>query len=525
MKKTLLLAGLCALGLTAAAQNPYAYGLYAEGLTNGNVDTKATALMVNYTLNNGADAVTIDVYDGETLVKSFPVTDGATVGAHAVSLPLTDLPKEKVLTWKVNVKSAIPESPSLVDKSYVFWSPYGIAIDNNTESDYFGRILVTETQSNMSDSYWTASEGVKAGVYAFDPQLQRIKNAEGTYGYRFGINFNHFLYPSGNKAFGPKKVRISKDGRIFLGIQDCLHSPIYEITPDLGTATPVFVGNIAADTTGVVSDAQGNFIAGASAAFDVTGEGDNLKLVNLSCKGGQVFSYGAYQCYEYKLGKAKTIETAVTDEQEVMDYSMQYTISAQSVSLAYDNNGGLWYCQYRGAPSDLQPAVKHINAKGEEDYSDITTVARGGGIAFNRDFSLLAMPTASKQIGIFQVDYDVDGKPTLTKIYTITGATNGCNDIAFDYADNLYTCCNSNELFVQYRIPRLDETLATPAAAKYAFTIPASTGVADNVAGKVVAGVKYYNVAGVEASEPFSGINVVVTNYTDGTKTMAKVVK
>ena len=135
------------------------------------------------------------------------------------------------------------------------------------------------------------------------------------------------------------------------------------------------------------------------------------------------------------------------------------------------------------------------------------------------------MPIASKQIGVFQVDYDADDKPTLTKIYTIDGKTNGCNDIAFDYADNLYTCCNSNELFVQYRIPRLEETLATPAATKYAFTIPASTGVADNVAGKVVAGVKYYNVAGVEASKPFSGVNVVVTNYTDGTKTVAKVVK
>ncbi len=525
MKKSLLLAGLCALSLSAAAQNPYAYGLKADGITDGKVDTKATTLAVSYTLNAAAQSVTIDVYDGENLVKSFPVTDGATIGDHSVNLPLADLPKEKELTWKVNVKNPIPENPSATGKQYQFWSPYGIAVDNNTESDNFGRILVTETQSNMTEKYWTYSEGVKAGVYAFSPQMERVKNSEGTYGFRFGLQFNHFLYPSGNKAFGPKKVRISKDGRIFLGVQDCVHSPIYEITPDLSSATPVFVGTLAADTTGVVSDANGAFIAGASAAFDVTGEGDNLKIVNLSCKGGQVFSYGAYQCYEYKLGKAKSIETAVTDDQEVMDYSMQYTISAQSVSLAYDNNGGLWYCQYRGAPTDQQPAVKHINAKGEEDYSDITTVARGGGIAFNRDFSMLAMPIGTKKIGVYQVDYDTDGKPTLTSIYTIDGVTNGCNDIAFDYADNLYTCCNSHELFVQYQIPRIEETLATPAAAKYAFSIPTSTGVADNVAGKVVAGVKYYNVAGVEASKPFSGINVVVTNYTDGTKAVTKVVK
>ncbi len=52
------------------------------------------------------------------------------------------------------------------------------------------------------------------------------------------------------------------------------------------------------------------------------------------------------------------------------------------------------------------------------------------------------------------------------------------------------------------------------------------TGVADNVAEKTVESVKYYNLAGVESAEPFSGINIVVTRYTDGTtKSEKKVVK
>ena len=49
--------------------------------------------------------------------------------------------------------------------------------------------------------------------------------------------------------------------------------------------------------------------------------------------------------------------------------------------------------------------------------------------------------------------------------------------------------------------------------------------MADNVAAKTVASVKYYNMAGVEASEPFAGVNVVVTTFTDGSKTVAKAVK
>ena len=43
-------------------------------------------------------------------------------------------------------------------------------------------------------------------------------------------------------------------------------------------------------------------------------------------------------------------------------------------------------------------------------------------------------------------------------------------------------------------------------------------------AGKAVAGVKYYNVAGVAADEAFDGVNIVVTKYVDGTQSVAKVV-
>ena len=52
-----------------------------------------------------------------------------------------------------------------------------------------------------------------------------------------------------------------------------------------------------------------------------------------------------------------------------------------------------------------------------------------------------------------------------------------------------------------------------------------STSVADATAEKEVAGVKYYNLAGVESATEFSGINIKVTTYTDGTKKAVKVIK
>ena len=42
---------------------------------------------------------------------------------------------------------------------------------------------------------------------------------------------------------------------------------------------------------------------------------------------------------------------------------------------------------------------------------------------------------------------------------------------------------------------------------------------------KSVANVTYYNLAGQQSAQPVEGVNIVVTTYTDGTRTTAKVIK
>ena len=56
--------------------------------------------------------------------------------------------------------------------------------------------------------------------------------------------------------------------------------------------------------------------------------------------------------------------------------------------------------------------------------------------------------------------------------------------------------------------------------------VPKTESAVENInAGKAVAGVKYYNVAGQAADKAFDGVNVVVTTYVDGTQSVVKVVK
>ena len=42
---------------------------------------------------------------------------------------------------------------------------------------------------------------------------------------------------------------------------------------------------------------------------------------------------------------------------------------------------------------------------------------------------------------------------------------------------------------------------------------------------KVVVGVKYYNMAGVESDVPFQGVNIEVTTYDDGSRLSRKIMK
>ena len=76
-----------------------------------------------------------------------------------------------------------------------------------------------------------------------------------------------------------------------------------------------------------------------------------------------------------------------------------------------------------------------------------------------------------------------------------------------------------------YNISLVKEQIKDPiAGVKMVVTKKTVTGVND-INAKAVAGVKYYNLAGVESNVPFDGVNIVETTYTDGTKAAAKVIK
>lgn len=70
-----------------------------------------------------------------------------------------------------------------------------------------------------------------------------------------------------------------------------------------------------------------------------------------------------------------------------------------------------------------------------------------------------------------------------------------------------------------------DDPLSLAVAPKLDYNAPTVTGVDQPDADKQVLTRTYYNLAGVESSKPFDGVNIVVTRYTDGTQTATKVLR
>lgn len=567
MKKSLLFAGLLALGLTAFAQNPFAYNASTGEASDQD-------LPVIYTLNAAAERVVVDFID-ETGATAKSVELGEeflTPGEHVALVSFEDLEVGETYSLAVRVKGAVLTAPVQCDPVYTFWSPYGIAIDNDPMSKHFGRVLITECQPSVNakgatTAYWTSlnHSGVGVGIYDFDPQFNRLQNPQGKYGYVGDPNIQEsYSYadysqagPSTGTTFSLKKVKISADGRIFVGGLDVKNGqPLYEVNPDnLAEWNPIFVGEKSKyEETGYncnLYNEDGEFVAGYSACFAVTGSGDDLKIMNLSSTRGQSFSYGNYKMFEYLLGTATTWDAVPDEMDEVIPLSGQYTISAQSVSIDYDPNGNIWWAQYRGSPTEDQPTMKHAskNADGEweEDYSFVTdpdagfTFNRGGGIAVSPDGTKLAFSTGNFKLTVADVTYDEFGTPSIdmANAMTVTSTdVRGFNDIAWDVAGNLYGCDNGLETFRRFAFPRTaagvpkrtttttddPNEVSTPLRPEFNFTVPTITGVKE-ISAKVVASVEYVNMNGQVSNTPFEGVNVVVTHYADGTKSVTKIVK
>lgn len=453
------------------ARNAYAYDI--------KVDKQDGNYVVSYRLNAPASQVKVQLWQGEEMLKEF---DGTTIAQYVddskaevnnlntVTITAADMPQVNGRAqFRVAVTSETLTEATVAEKAYRFYHPAGVAIDNNTDSPYFGRLYMTEAMPSTSATYHSYGEGNGQGLYIFDQMLNPVANAGGTYAFKGGQTFQSD-FSGGNTSYDPRKVRISKDGRVLLSGQNENGIALWEVNPDDLNAdfTEVIKGTVNTENY-EIQTADGEFMAAPNVSMDVKGEGANLKVLMLSTnKSGIAYAYSGFRTDEYDLGTATEWTTAPSRKIEAL--SGKYTITHTNTTVLYDNEGGIWYVNSRATATEEQPALVHINAEGVEDYKladGSGTYYGGAGIAFNHDFTRLAV-AQNAAIAIFSVTKDADGKPVLTEELNFpTTIGRNCNDIAWDIADNLYIVGNSGEWLKAISLPRESGEVTVAAPSQY----------------------------------------------------------
>lgn len=463
---SLLLAGTTAWSADLVQKNAYAYDIRVNS-------TELYNPVVSYKLNGLASAVKINVLADGQIVHT---VDGTTDQTNSVAVSVPEAAYGNItFSLDVTTKTTVTTPTLIKDKIsgngtgsgyYLFYGPYGLTVNNCTDAETFGRILVTENR-NQADIYGsaaktnrftsTANNGRGAMIYAFDPQWQPIANeqAGGKYGFNAALSVNT------TEIHGDfNRIKYSADGRLFLATADAKRNAgVFELNPD----------NLNEAAVPVITQTK---VFG----MDVWGTGNNMEIAIFSgTYGGSTFTLSTCAIETFK-ADGNTFKS--TGTYPYIAPTLAWYGNNMSPYLCFDPDGkGFWAGQYRS--NATEPHYIHTNVGGSSaDVDDRTTIAYGAGMAYNKDFTLFARCEGANTIVVYKVTNVNDGKaPTLQKLGSFafypSGGNRYINGIAFDYANNLYACDNSSEWVASYQLPAawVGSSVTVPAPSSQAYVI------------------------------------------------------
>ena len=461
---------------TGGTPNPFAYALSSQ--VAGNVVT------INYSLNADAQGVEVIVKNsaGAAVVTNALSGDFLKKGAHTTTVDISGQPSG-TYSWEVKVTGAAQTAVKEF-KELKFYHPSGLDVDNSMESPSFGTLFIAEGYTNGKTSGYVSaqadgSEG--SGLYMYTAGGDQILNKDGKP--RFNnpsLTFSKTIGTSASAGADYARVAVAEDGRIFITRHNnegdfILSAKSVEDLKNGGELTSLVAGKTMTSTK-YYTDANGNFLVGPNQGFDVKGSGADTKLIAISCATNSLaYAYTNNRTMEYAIGEATTLPSA----KAVGALDEKYTIAYdRSVNVAYDNRGGIWYCQSRQSPTAEQPSLVYVDANGEQKYFDYGTARRRGALAVSPDGTQLAAAsiyngTGNSQFSVYNINHAEDGTVSLTEAHRITTAGVNLYCLAWDVAGNVYAGNATKEYVKGFAIPRANNDVTTNAATKFKFTYEA----------------------------------------------------
>ena len=367
-------------------------------------------------------------------------------GANTAVLAASELPAGQEVTWAVKLEAgAIAELAEVTDQSrgiYDFYNMMDVLVDNNPESEHFGKIYIQQSLNGDADGATDRADTQIAGFFVYDQALNELN-------------------PTSNVGIQP----VLPEGYTMGDARNKFHR--LEIDPKTGNLTWCYN------------------IAGQPAVFAVdpanlSGEAANLVagIEGLSRTSAHCFdAEGALYVYDLPAaGSIFKIVDGVATEFVAPDSKWVQA----SATMAADGMGGLWVAQNRGQ-MDTYYQLAHYNAAGVLDYAVYNGNENGfsgsstrGALVYDTERQLLAQGR-NGMVEVYSVVYDAEtGVPALTLVATTPSVGTNIDGLAFDYAGDLYVVNSSKEKFQKFAMPTDNNVCTTPAAAKYAFQIEGS---------------------------------------------------
>ncbi len=467
MKKILLFVFVSILSISAFAAadlNPFAYKL-SEPI----YDARANSVTISYHLNAPATKVRIVIYQDEAspvTYQDFTGSSYTSAGAHTAIVSLHGVPGG-YYTYKIDVYGRGQASTVAFHKRTILNSPFGIDIDNNMNSPWFGRTLVTQP---------TTKNNTLRGLFEYWPSYFTLGTTpanpyNGGVGNYYQGTQSWFYYSHAT----PLRVRIAQDGsgRIFTTACDVdMDTYLWYVDPKNPNNWTSLI--TASQMTNIVNHPNTSKIHNIS--LDIRTENDKLNLLLLS---GTIeygynknFTTGYIYSGKYVLPTNFPTSTA-GDYIHVIDPNMKdgligphnYIKSgllpvAINSSSQFDKYGGYWYCgtsqatdkdPYDGKVYKDKTGIKHVTTNGDIKFTyhnDDEKLKRywtgTGGFRYNHDFSQVLIANGyNKTARLYNVTQtSAATHPSLTFVTELgtifADASNYITDFAWDHANNIY---------------------------------------------------------------------------------------
>ena len=444
--------------------NVYASGLKATQIKEGKYK-------IDFTLNTYADDVTIKVYDQNDIVKE--VSYGSkNKGANSVELDLVGV-NGNGFSWSIETSgpSTATNDPinfvNFADKNVQYGAPTDVKVDNDPESEFFGRVYVLNAIGKATDNRTTTD-----GLYVLDAALTDVTD-QGDKAYANGITWAGSS--TSTSVASPHRMALDEEGNIFVCDWSDGHSGVWYIpTNNLNSEwKPVFGGTRNSD--GLVSQG-GVKIHGSLSAIALSGIGAERTLYTYD----EDYTVNGSNSVlnSYKIGNlANTWVAGPTTTRENGTDGFTHN-AGQKGYLQADGKGGLWVSQYRGGKAETHPALVHYNSKGKPDFTQtIWDGTTNYSFAINKTGDKFAV-NCGTSILLGNITYNANGVPSVVMNGIEIKAT-GTNNygLAFDAADNIYRVCSDIKYLQGYAWPKEDNEHETKAPSKY--KLSGTSGIED----------------------------------------------